>query len=491
MKNLKKIIFSFIFLCLTVFCISNIEATEYEENLYKRIAPDGQNITLRGIKPQNPLDVEFTYCSLLNKMLNEDGYNAYIYCNGKDVTKCKLGIQSQNFSQEYDVNVIYEEPSANKAVESIIGKIKDFDMDNYESYYKITDLELINYYLTGDKSELWNLGAAGRALKFSKDLRELTDGTNISLLLDIRAGIQGKDMMYESAFGPMTFIYNGYVYGMREKQGIHLKRVIYIPESTLDTKEAYIQAAQKRIDEYLGKSNDVEVSYGGLLSSISDPDYLDPLVPTSSTDGNYYNIKIKGKTYMFYIMKGEDSKLATPTYLASDIKTDITVTSKDSSIPLDTSLNVNVVNNDNIKNLVGTDNYTAYDIKLYSDAKGASIEKLAKGKFKVSIPVSASLNGKEVTVYYMNSDNKLEEYATIVENNTATFETNHFSTYILAEKAITSNGVNTTNQNTNVEGDNETNPPTSDNVVLYYTLFIISIALLTLVRVSKKSLNKE
>lgn len=491
MKNLKKIVFSFVFLCLAVFCISNIKATEYEENLYKRIVPDGKNVTLKGIKPPKAMDVELIYASLVNKMLNEDGYNAYVYCTGEDVTKCKFVIQGENFFKEYDINVTYEEPTKNNAVEAIIGKIKNFEANDYESYYKIEDLELINYYLTSNKSELWNMGAAGRALKYSKDLRNLTDGTNISLLLDIKAGIQGKDMMYENAFGPMAFVYNGYVYGMKEQQGIHLKRVIYIPESTLDNKEAYIEAAQKRIDEYLGKKGEVEVSYGGLLSSIQDPDHLDPLVLTSSTDGNYYNVKVKGKTYMFYIMKGEASKLVTPTYLASDIKTDITVTSKDSSIPLDTSLNINVVNNDNIKNLLGTDNYKAYDIKLYSDAKGASIEKLENGKFRVSIPVNSSLNGKEVTVYYMNSENKLEEYATVVENNIATFETNHFSTYILAEKANALNETNASGENTNAESENTINPPTGDNILVYYIALIVSVVLLTVAIIRNRRLNNK
>lgn len=69
MKNLKKIVFSFVFLCLAVFCISNVKATEYEENLYKRIVPDGKNVTLKGIKPAKAMDVELIYGSLVNKML--------------------------------------------------------------------------------------------------------------------------------------------------------------------------------------------------------------------------------------------------------------------------------------------------------------------------------------------------------------------------------------------------------------------------------------
>ena len=117
---------------------------------------------------------------------------------------------------------------------------------------------------------------------------------------------------------------------------------------------------------------------------------------------------------------------------------------------------------------------------------------MENGKFKVSIPVNSSLNGKEITVYYMNSENKLEEYETVVENNIATFETNHFSTYILAEKANASNETNTSEStNTNVENENTTNPPTSDNILVYYIALIVSAMLLTVACVNNRSLNNK
>lgn len=99
--------------------------------------PDGKNVTLKGIKPAKAMDVELIFSSLVNKMLNEDGYNAYVYCTDEDVTKCKFAIQGENFFKEYDINVTYEEPTKNNAVEAIIGKIKNFEADDYESYYKI------------------------------------------------------------------------------------------------------------------------------------------------------------------------------------------------------------------------------------------------------------------------------------------------------------------------------------------------------------------
>ena len=189
-------------------------------------------------------------------------------------------------------------------------------MDEPNKWYISSDLSLINYFLTSTKSELWNPGASSRAIKFINELNVLTEGTNISYYLDVRAGNQDKDMLYESAFGPVTVFYNGYAYGTRET-GIYLQYVIYIPKSTKDTKEAYIEAAQKRINDYLGKDNGVLVTYGGLISSL--PEFAEDIDNPINSDGNYYNISILGKTYKFYIVKVDDSKLVVPKYNAKNL----------------------------------------------------------------------------------------------------------------------------------------------------------------------------
>ena len=305
------------------------------------------------------------------------------------------------------------------------------DSDN-EIFYYISDLNLINYYMTSEKSELWNLGAPGRALKYSEEIIKLSEGGDISFYLEVRAGAQDEELMYEFGKGGMSVYYNGYHYAQMEK-GIFLKRVIYIPQNTEETKESYIEAAQKRINDYLGSQNEVIVTYGGRLDTLED-EWEDENIPRETTDGNYYNINIKGKIYKFYIMKGSKEELKKPEYKGKHIKSDIKVTSKDSTIPLDTHITVEHIKDDKINKIIGTDNYNAYDIKLYSDSKKEWIKKLENGKFSVSIPVGDELNGKMVTTYYINDNNEVEEYETIVENGYAMFETDHFSTYILAEK---------------------------------------------------------
>ncbi len=180
-------------------------------------------------------------------------------------------------------------------------------------------------------------GAASRAIKFSDEVIQLTDGGNYAFQLEVGMGRQGDEFMYESAYGEVAVFFNGYAYESKS-QGVHLKRVLYIPEDTEDTPKAYIAAAQKRINDYWG-----------------------------------------------------------------------------------------------------TDEYEAYDIKLYSDGKGASITELENGMFLVSIPVSTALSGKTIAVYYFNSQNELEVHDEIIfdDEGIASFETNHFSTYILTETKVT------------------------------------------------------
>ncbi len=481
-KIIKCFSFTFItFLFLGVLSVNALSSAE-EENLYKKVVPDGKNFVVKSVKPTDSAAAEAYLTTAARKLLDEDGYITYSYCPGSDLLNCKLhierdGEESNKFNKEYDIVVKYIEPEKSNYVTKFMSKMKKFDdMDpTQDQYYQVTDMGLINYYMTSSKSELWNYGASGRAVKYSSDLIKLSDGGNISFDLDVRAGIQRTDFMYENAFGPMTVYYNGGVYGYKT-QGLYFRRVIYITQDTPDTKEDYIKAAQKRINEYLG-SDEVKVEYGGLLSSLAnlDPDALDTMVDINDTDGNYYNVTVKGKTYKFYIMKGTKEQLVVPTYLGLDVDTNIKITSDSSLVPLDTSLIVSPIVSDKIKAILGTDNYKAFDIKLYSDGKGAFIEKL-EDKFLVRIPVPEEYEGKELTVYYINSNDEKEEHNVVIENSFATFETDHFSTYILTE-ATSNNEV--------------VNPDTSDNIVLYVSIGIISLVGIVgcLVYIKKKKTN--
>lgn len=451
MKKMKKILGVLAFAIVAVFVLPhNVSALENHEDitkdLIKKIAPDGENAVFKVKKPTNGMEGDFLINGYVNSLLQADGYQVYAGCFEEPYTSCKVEFYTNDYKSQwdselgqtvivsgwkgsYDINVTYDEPKSNVVVDSYLSKLNNFSTSDPSTYYIVEDLSLINYYLTSEKSELWNSGAPGRALRYST-INDTTKGSNFTYYLDVRAGIQDETLMYESAFGPMSIFYNDYLYATKE-EGLYLKRVIYIPQDTENTKEAFVEAAQKRINDYLGNTS-VVVSYGGLLSSLPE-DSEDSQYPITS-DGNYYNIKIDSRTYKFYIVKGTTAQLVEPTYVGLDLDSKIEITSGDSSIPLDTSLTVNNIEDSSIKDIIGTENYKSYDISLYSAAKNAKIEKLENGKFLVKIPVPTELNGKDLIVYYITNDGNKEEHEVTIKDDYAIFETDHFSVYSLAEK---------------------------------------------------------
>ena len=525
MKKLLKLtlILTFFSLAIILFFSNNIFATATESDadaLIKKIAPDGENAVFKVKKPTSIEEGDLLINGYVNNLLQLEGCEIYAACIEEPYTTCNIDIYSDDYESQWDsdlgkdvivsgwkksynINVTYDEPKSNSVVDGYFGELNNSDMFDPSTYYFVEDLSLINYYLTSDKSELWNPGASSRVIKYST-LNNVTSGSNVTYYLDFRLGNQDETLMYESAWGPMSIFYNGYSYGTKE-EGIYLKRVIYIPQDTEDTKEAFIAAAQKRINDYLGNES-VTVTYGGLLSSLVDAE--DPDYPITS-DGNYYNIKIGDRTYKFYIVKGTDAQLVEPTYVGLDLGSKIEITSEDSSIPLDTSLTVKNVNDSSIKDKIGTENYKSYDISLYSDAKSAKIEKLENGKFIVKIPVPTELNGKELVVYYITTTGEKEEHEVTIKDGYAVFTTDHFSIYTLAEKVTISEDnkqednkqednkqednkqednkqensiednkdedTNTGNTNTDKNTDNSKNPQTGDNILFFVGMLFISV----------------
>jgi len=279
------------------------------------------------------------------------------------------------------------------------------------------------------------------ALNFSKDLITLTKGGNISYKYDSRLGSFTPTGLWGFTGGNVIVYYNGVAVGTT-RIGLTTSNVLYVPSDTANTDEARIAAALKRIKEYLGTTKGITITVGGTLESLNNDGFTWKdygFVDDKTSGTNYYNVTINGETYKFAICMKNANDLETPEYLASDILSNISIKSSSTELPLDTAITVKPVTSDEIKKALGTSVYAAYDISLYSNAKQVNITKLENGKFIVSIPVPEHLKGKEITVYYINSNDKLEEHIATVKDGIASFETNHFSTYVLAEKVAEEN----------------------------------------------------
>lgn len=446
------------------------------EEILNKIAPNGV-ITLNVEKPDDDDKAYFFLSEVVRNMAKTDKYYIEIAFPSEgdfDPENGVISFHKPNGQWLYDkkIKVAYKESdkSASAKVAPIVKKIveKTKGETNIENSFLLEDLHLINYLKSlkdGINSEM--------SLNFSKELIELTNGSNIAYKFDTRMGSSSAGLWFY--LGGWGFVYYNGEPIDGAKIGITRSHVLYVPSDTKDTDEARIEAALKRIKDYLGTTDGIKIEVGGTLESTGSEEYnwnYYDLIDEKTSGKNYYNVTINGKVYKFAICKKDTKELENPKYIASDLMSNISIKSDSSELPLDTAITVKSVTSDKIEKALGTNVYTAYDISLYSNAKQGNISKLENGKFVVNIPVPENLKGKEITVYYINSEGKKEEHIANVKDGIASFETNHFSTYVLTEKL------------------EEENPKTFDGITTSILIVVISlIGLITAAIYLKKEIK--
>lgn len=86
---------------------------------------------------------------------------------------------------------------------------------------------------------------------FSGELKAYLNYKNMDFYVDNRAGENSP--FYTLRLGIAVFKYDNVIYHIDDALGTQAEHVIYVPSETGNTKEELMSAAQKRIDEYLGK----------------------------------------------------------------------------------------------------------------------------------------------------------------------------------------------------------------------------------------------
>ncbi len=355
--------------------------------------------------------------------------------------------ENYNVFESRKVKLVFEcDEATRKEIEEIASKLPaGKDVGGYVEPYRftVTDLELINYW-SACTEERTNENVL---INYSDEFKKLIGYKNF--LIDTRMG--NSDRLYTFAQGIAEFKYNGTVYAGRE-MAVQANHILYVPDSTEDTAEAVTAAAQKRVDEYLGKDK-VKLVYMDTLFNVIDAEHFAEtgthLSPDIDLEVELETEGVKKDDYCFkitvndlehqLIVRRDSGKMVTPVYKSVDMATNVSVNTTDSSVPLDTVMKVDelksgTVYEDIIKTLDVEDNVT-YDIKLQSESLDKHITKLNNGKFEVKIPVPEALKGQNLTVYYVDENKKITEHKTTkTDDGYAVFETDHFSIYTLAAK---------------------------------------------------------
>ena len=403
---------------------------------------------VNALKPQDIGTAEFVLTAVAGDFELPKGYKIYVWCEGDEdgnfnpnVANIDLYYKGCHVCSKI-VEVVYNEPSSKvvEEVNSVISKIEEYTEREHsiEKSFRLEDLHLINYLYASSKGI-----DASLALNFSKDLIEITKGGNISYKFDARLGDAPSNGLWHFGGGGAIVYYDGFAVDTTTA-GLTTNHVLYVPLDTLDNDEARIAAALRRIGDYLGSTKGIAIEVGGTLESLNYYDEYEEriiswndkgFIDETTSGSNYYNLTINGQTYRFTICRKDISDFKKPEYLACDILSKIFIKSSSTELPLDTAIKVISVVSDKIKKLLGTEIYAAYDISLFSNAKQVNITKLENGNFVVSVPVPEKLKNKELIVYYINDKNEKVAHAVTIKDGVSSFETNHFSTYALAENS--------------------------------------------------------
>ena len=181
---------------------------------------------------------------------------------------------------------------------------------------------------------------------------------------------------------------------------------------------------------------------------------------------NGYTITFNGTDSYDLIIRQEESTLQ-----IKDETTNIKIDTTTAVLPANTQLVSNEIEKGETYNLATTvlkdlvNNMYVYDITLQSN--GVKVQ--PNGTVKVSIPIPEGIDANNLVVYRIDEEGNKTEYIVTVEiiDNIkyATFETDHFSTYVLGEK------VNTTTAIT--EGEKDDTPKTGTNITVLNNLGLI------------------
>ena len=359
------------------------------------------------------------------------------------------------------------------------------EQNNRDNVYVIEDLEAFNAWIANPfKYE----ETKGNALTFMQEFTKSFNNTNFDYDENVGAG---GGMYFSDLAGKTLFIYRNGNEILKLNIPIYYTTILYIPTNTPNTKEAYIEAANKKIQDYM-PNNNIEITYGGSIKNDLPYEKGNWTFDLNKTQDNYYLFTIKGenneniyKTRWLILPSDTQEK---PTYEKTESTTGINIKTPAGEVPLDSIIKVEDLRKvkdelEKASEKILTTIHKIFDISLYSETKGENITKLETGMFQVTIPLGKEYLGKSLSAYYIHDNGELEEHEiTLDEEGNATFETNHFSTYIIAENNKTPE-IPATPETPNIEV-----PNTIDNISNYFELLIISIiSLLSLTIYIKKS----
>ncbi len=391
-------------------------------------------------------------------------------CNA-DFSVCEVVINFLDSSNStMTVDIVYQ-PTNSTVKSKIDGFIASMGLF---PEIPLNDLEIVNYIAFGTSTVSSDSAMKMMMANYSGELKKKLQNSNIIVDFTTPTALGSSSDLHFGLGGDAVLRFNDIGYGYLSSAILIHKNIIYVPTGT--TEDKLLEVAQERINDYLGNSTVVLAEGGDLSSLIANPTDLAELIEyLGVSDVSKYFTLTHGDTEYNLLIVADSTKMVTPSLKTLDLITNAQITTSLSEIPLDSKIDANVLTSgneyDEIVRTLKNDDVEMYDLKLYSKSLGSNITELSNGTFEVKIPVPSNLEGKDLVVYYVTSEGKVEEHAVTISNGYAVFTTDHFSIYTLSEKTA--------------------NPDTYDGIITWIILGAVSLVGLTGTVIYRKRLEQE
>lgn len=407
------------------------------------------------------------------------------YINDYNDGKAKLvydGIETHTV----DINFA----KGNKTHQKIVDKYLD-ELNNMKINIDSLDLEFINNFYYNDND--LPLSDNYNTKELNARIKKIIKNKHVGYYILIDGG--GGDNYLTSMGGRIVLYYDGIAYGITDYNtadastvNLNIYNILYIPDDTENSKEAYIKAAQKRIDDYLGKNSGVTVSFKKAISK-DEVSYMEKYI--TNFDGNSYYINQGNKESTMLIVK-DSSKMQKSSFVANDTTNNIEVSSPNANYPYNTIVSSEIIDfNSKLYKKILEKLKLKYadiiDINLYAKSTG-HIKDFDGTNFKVNVPIDISKykNKDNLYAYYIDDFGNVEEHPITLDDFMAEFDTTHFSTYIISEKIDS----NTLKDTADEVGKIINNPNTYDDGIVKY-LILGLISLISIIIAGKRLIIKK
>lgn len=464
-KTSKLIILMIALFTVMLIGTTKVDATTTDIGEIIKLIPDTITLDITEIEypKANELVIKNIAETLKSKGIDTDKVDLQVhtgdlYLGIEEFHKGSITITNKenNVSKSKDIKLEYNRSKYNSADEQYIKNLKIEKPEYFEYNFNKSNN-------TKDPVEAY----------YANKLKDKT----LTLICEAGAG-QGSPSGYMWTGGTALAIFkNGILYNVVDLGSVSSIPVITVPSTVAEDKIS--EYVINLIKPYYKEEEEME----GTITLVKGTETL----RVNVTDG--YTVNYEGKAESYIIIRQEEKPTTnTSAVTKTDSTTNVKLNAPVGTVPSNTVLEVKALKEGTTYNTVKKaletmKNFTAFDITLKSN--GVTVQ--PNGNVKISVPIPEGYNKENLKVYRVEDNGNKTEYKVTVEGNYATFETDHFSTYVLAETKTTETTTppTTTTQPTN-KGEKDNTPKTGTVESITYIIPVVIISALGVVAFRKK-----